>query len=49
MIKKSKEKIDTKKTQIEISDLRKSLMNLKFQKASVLHGILSPGFKKHVF
>jgi len=34
MIKKSKEKIDTKKIQIEISDLRKSLMNLNFQKTS---------------
>ena len=34
MIKKSKEKIDTKKIQIEILDLRKSLMNLNFQKTS---------------
>ena len=34
MIKKSKEKIDTKKIQLEISGLRKSLMNFKFQKST---------------
>ena len=34
MRKKSKEKIETKKIQLEISDLRKSLMNFKFQKST---------------